>query len=508
MATGLINPFTLRFRSDYLEAAFFADYARRSVVLVRAALFLGFFQLALFGLLDRLMVPEAFRDILIVRGVACAVVLGFIAYTYAPAFRRRMQAVLVGPPLAAGLAVAVMAVVGQQSNDYYDYYAGLILVLIYVHVLLRLRFVLASAVGNVLIVVFLAVTALLGTPSAALLNTSFFLLSANATGMIASYALERYARLQFLQARRQERTNRELAGVLEGLRAAQARLVQQEKMASLGRLTAGVAHEIKNPLNFVNNFADLSVELADEVAEVLAGAGERPADEVFAEVSALVDDLRVDVAKIREHGGRADAIVRSMQDHAGVRQGERQPAPFNALVEEQARFALDAFLARYRGFAPALDLDLAPAVGLVPVVPQEVGRVVTNLVNNALYAVYERGRRAAGGDGAPYAPAVTVRTRAEAGAVVVEVEDNGAGIPAAIREHIFEPFFTTKPTGTGTGLGLSLAYDVVTQGHGGTLAFETEEGQGTRFVVTLPVPASPPAAAPGPAAPEVAAASA
>jgi len=496
MPAGSMHPLSLRFSSPYVEAAFQTDYTRRSILLVRAALLLGFGQFALFGLLDRVMVPETFRTIQLIRAAGCALLLICIAGTFTDAFRRRMQAALVLPPLIIGAAITTMLVVGQGADGYYDYYAGLILVLIFVHVLLRLQFVLASAVGGVLIAAFLTASAVVGTPAALLANNASFLLSANLTGMVASYALERYARLQFLHARSQERTNRELAGALDGLRAAQARLVQQEKMASLGRLTAGVAHEIKNPLNFVNNFAEVTEELTDEIAGLMAAVEGPPDEATCAEVKALVADLRLNVAKIREHSARADAIVRSMQDHAGVRQGERQPAAFNALVEEQAQLALDAFRTRHRGFAPALAFDLDPAVRIVPVVPQEIGRVVTNLVNNALYAVYERGRHAAGGDGAAFAPAVTVRTRRAADAAVIEVEDNGTGIPAALRERVFEPFFTTKPTGTGTGLGLSLAYDVVTNGHGGTLTFESEEGAGTTFTVTLPL--TPDAGASGP----------
>ncbi|HYE94949.1 MAG TPA: HAMP domain-containing sensor histidine kinase, partial [Rubricoccaceae bacterium] len=279
-----------------------------------------------------------------------------------------------------------------------------------------------------------------------------------------------------------------MAEVLNGLRAAQDRLVQQEKMASLGRLTAGIAHEIKNPLNFVNNFAALSGELVDELDAALANREGRPPEAVRAEVEGVLADLRQDVAKIREHGERADAIVRGMLEHARTQRGTPQRTDLNALVEEHVEAACAHFADRHDGFEAALDMDLDAAVGAVAVVPQEISRVVAGLVNNALYAVRERARAVSMGDGAGYVPAVTVRTGRAGERVRIEVADNGVGIPAAAREHVFEPFFTTKPAGEGTGLGLSLAYDLITHGHGGALTFESEEGRGTTFTVTLPAP--------------------
>jgi signal transduction histidine kinase len=477
-----VHPLTLRFSSRYLEALFQLDHARRSARLVRASLVLGLGQFLLFGLLDRVMIPEAFREIQLIRAATAVVLLGCIALTFAPWFERRMEAVLVIAPLVAGFAVTIMAVVGQQASQYYHYYAGLILVLMYVHVLLRLSFVTASTVGNILIAVFLATIAWLGTPAAALWNTAFFLLAANATGMIASYALERYARQVFVQARQQQRTNTELATVLEGLRTAQSQLIQQEKMASLGRLTAGVAHEIKNPLNFVNNFAGLSVDLADEIAESLRG------DSVSRTAPALLADLRQNVARIREHGQRADRIVRGMLEHAGATRGTRQVVQLNQLVEEHAMLATEAFRQRHQAFDANVVLELDASDPSYEVVPREIERVVEVLVDNALQAVFERAGEtdgAAQGDGAPYEPTVVVRTHRDAGAVRIEVQDNGVGIPDDLKERVFEPFFTTRPAGAGTGLDLSLAYEFVVHGHGGTIAFESEQGVGTTFRVVL-----------------------
>ena len=263
---------------------------------------------------------------------------------------------------------------------------------------------------------------------------------------------------------------------LAELRATQAQLVQSEKMASLGALTAGIAHEIKNPLNFVNNFAGLSREIVAELE------GDVHPDER----RALLADLKSNAEKIEEHGRRADAIVRSMMEHARGGSGERRAVTLNALVEEYAAHALHARKVRHRGFAPTLALDLAGDTGAVEVAPQEIGRVLINLIDNALDAT----RRHAEGASHGYIPTVTVSTRRVARGAEVRVADNGPGMTPAIRQKVFEPFFTTKPAGEGTGLGLSMSYDIVTQGHGGTLTVESEPGDGAQFTLTLPASSS------------------
>ena len=264
----------------------------------------------------------------------------------------------------------------------------------------------------------------------------------------------------------------ETEAALSELRTAQAQLVQSEKMASLGALTSGIAHEIKNPLNFVTNFASLSRELLDDLA--------READPD--ERAALLADLRTNAEKIEAHGQRADAIVRSMMAHARSGTGERDVVDVNGLVEEYATHALHATRVRHPDFAPVLALDLAADAGQAWVGSQEIGRVVVNLVDNALDAVLRRAKAEADG----YTPTVSVATRQAGGAVEVRVEDNGVGMAEAVRLRSFEPFFTTKPTGQGTGLGLSLSYDIVVQGHGGQMSVESVEGQGTTFTVRLP----------------------
>ena len=274
-----------------------------------------------------------------------------------------------------------------------------------------------------------------------------------------------------------------LESALLNLHEVQDRLVQQEKIASLGQLTAGIAHEIKNPLNFVNNFAGLSADIADELlAELRAHPDVRLSD-----VGSSIEDLRANARRISEHGRRADAIVRSMMDHARGRPGHPRPVEFNALVEEHVGLAFHGRRAANPTFDVAIERDYDPNVGRVAVVPQDLGRVVVNLLQNAFDAVL-----GAGGDGQPAAvsagrrPVVKVCTSRRDGVVELRVEDNGPGIPAALQTRIFEPFFTTKPVGLGTGLGLSLSHEIVVQGHHGTLDVEDAENGGAAFVVTLP----------------------
>jgi len=275
----------------------------------------------------------------------------------------------------------------------------------------------------------------------------------------------------------------ELTLSLARLEKAQAQLVQQEKMASLGQLTAGVAHELKNPLNFVNNFAQLSVELLDDLEDELREDEARPVGEALAGSADLIDDLRSNASKIREHGRRADGIIRSMLAHSRATPGPSRPAPLNSLLKEYIGLSYHGMRAEHSGFNVDIETDLSPEIGEVVMVPEEMGRVFLNLLDNALQAVRQR----AEAEDAGYKPLLRVRSRPwrEVGARV-EITDNGTGISEDARARVFEPFFTTKPTGEGTGLGLSLAYEIVVHGHGGELALETVEGEGTTFIVSLP----------------------
>ncbi|QIL77108.1 ATP-binding protein [Hymenobacter sp. HDW8] len=275
-----------------------------------------------------------------------------------------------------------------------------------------------------------------------------------------------------------QRANAQLQRQQEELQAAQSQLIQREKMASLGEFTAGIAHEIQNPLNFVNNFAEVSAELVGEL-----GTAQKSPDRDAALEADLLAYLSQNLCKIREHGGRAARIVQGMMEHARPSTGERQLTDLNALCDENLRLAYHGQRAKDPNFEVKFTTNFDSDLGLVPVVPQEIGRVLLNLYTNAFYAVSQQAARHENG----YQPQVLVTTRRRNGQVKLRVRDNGIGIPEAIQEKIFQPFFTTKPAGEGTGLGLSLSYDIVTKGHGGTLSVESQEGKYTEVIVSLPV---------------------
>ena len=273
---------------------------------------------------------------------------------------------------------------------------------------------------------------------------------------------------------------RELAKSLDELRAAQDRLVQTEKLASLGQLTAGIAHEIKNPLNFVNNFSALSAELIGELAELLGNA--ELDDKIRTDIDELAQMLKGNLDKVVQHGKRADSIVKNMLLHSREGTGERRPTDINAIVEESLNLAYHGARAENSSFNVVLKLDLDPNVGTAEVYPQEITRVLLNLISNGFYAAHKR-KEAAGDD---FEPTLSVTTRALANEVEIRIRDNGLGIPEEVRAKIFSPFFTTKPAGEGTGLGLSMSHDIVVKQHGGRIAFETEPGAFTEFIITLP----------------------
>jgi len=270
---------------------------------------------------------------------------------------------------------------------------------------------------------------------------------------------------------------------LRDLKAIQANLIQAEKMASLGQLTAGIAHEIKNPLNFVNNFAGLSVELLEELKETTAPALVALDQDRRTEVAEVIDTLTGNLERIVEHGKRADNIVKSMLAHSRGGAGERQRVDLNALVEEALNLAYHGARAQDQNFNITLERDYGKDIAPIELAPQEMTRVLLNLFGNGFYAANKRRRET--NDGA-FKPLLTVTTRDLGDAVEIRVRDNGGGIPAEVRDKLFQPFFTTKPTGEGTGLGLSISYDIVTHGHGGAITVESDVGAGTQFAVRLP----------------------
>jgi signal transduction histidine kinase len=278
----------------------------------------------------------------------------------------------------------------------------------------------------------------------------------------------------------QERTG-ELSQSLDDLRSAQDRLIQTEKLASLGQLTAGIAHEIKNPLNFVNNFSTLSAELIDELDETLGSASLDP--NLRADVGQLTRMLKSNLEKVVQHGKRADSIVKNMLLHSREGSGERRSASINGLVEESLNLAYHGARAEKADFNITFKHDLDPNAGAVDLYPQEITRALLNLISNGFYAAIKR--KAETGDEA-FEPVLSAATRSHGKTVEIRIRDNGAGIPPDVREKMFNPFFTTKPTGEGTGLGLSMAHDIIVKQHGGKIDFETKPGEFTEFIITLP----------------------
>jgi signal transduction histidine kinase len=263
---------------------------------------------------------------------------------------------------------------------------------------------------------------------------------------------------------------------LAELRATQSQLIQSEKMASLGELTAGIAHEIQNPLNFVNNFSEVNSELLAEMKEALQ-------NRAYEEASSLADSIDENEKKILFHGKRADGIVKGMLQHSRASSGVKELTDINVLADEYLRLAYHGLRAKDKSFSASMRTDFDKTLGKVNVVPQEIGRVILNLITNAFYAVTEHKKQST----EPFEPTVLVSTKRIDNTVQIAVHDNGNGIPAEIKDKIFQPFFTTKPTGQGTGLGLSMSYDIVTKTHQGEIRVESELGKGTIFIIILPL---------------------
>jgi signal transduction histidine kinase len=283
---------------------------------------------------------------------------------------------------------------------------------------------------------------------------------------------EAYARYE--DFKQLEDAKNRIEQTLSELKATQSQLIQAEKMASLGELTAGIAHEIQNPLNFVNNFSDINKELIDELKAELVTGNIQLANEI-------AEDIKENSEKINHHGKRADSIVKGMLQHSRSSSGVKEPTDINALADEYLRLAYHGMRAKDKTFSIITKTEFDNSIGTINILPQDIGRVLLNLINNAFYAVNEKQKQNLSG----YEPIVTVSTLKQNGKVEIRVEDNGCGIPQKVLDKIFQPFFTTKPTGEGTGLGLSLAYDII-KAHGGELKIETKEGEGSKFIIQLP----------------------
>lgn len=276
-----------------------------------------------------------------------------------------------------------------------------------------------------------------------------------------------------------EETNQALKNSLEELKATQAQLIQAEKMASLGELTAGIAHEIQNPLNFVNNFSDVSKELLEEMLEELENGD-------VEEAKTLGKDVIQNLEKIFHHGQRADGIVKGMLQHSRSHKGEKESIDLNNLVDEYLRLAYHGLRAKDKTFNSTIETAYDDSIDKLAIVPQDIGRAILNLINNAFYTVNEKKKRLSATAHNDFQPSIHVSTQKVKSKVIISVKDNGDGIPKTTLSKIFQPFYTTKPTGQGTGLGLSLSYDIV-KAHEGELEVATEEGLGSEFKLFLPI---------------------
>jgi signal transduction histidine kinase len=275
--------------------------------------------------------------------------------------------------------------------------------------------------------------------------------------------------------RQKQKANKILESTLTELKSTQSQLIQSEKMASLGELTAGIDHEIQNPLNFVNNFSEVNTELIDEAGEEIDKGN-------ISEAKIILNDIKENEQKINHHGKRADAIVKGMLQHSRSSSGVKEPTDINALADEYLRLAYHGLRAKDKTFNATMKTDFDESIGNINIIPQDIGRVILNLITNAFYEVDRKKKRV----DSDYSPTVSVSTKRENGNLMIGVKDNADGIPQKVLDKIFQPFFTTKPTGQGTGLGLSLSYDIV-KAHGGELKVETKEGEGSAFIIQLPI---------------------
>jgi len=275
----------------------------------------------------------------------------------------------------------------------------------------------------------------------------------------------------------------DLKKTLDNLKDTQNQLIQQEKLASLGQLTAGIAHEIQNPLNFVNNFSQLSADLADELRDIIQDEKDHLTEDSMADMEEIIGMIESNVKKINEHGQRASRIVKGMLQHSRGKSGDFQLTDLNRMIEEYINLAFHGVRAENKEFNTAIKFDFDPTVGEVNIVPQDLSRVILNIMNNGCYAVNEKKMKLK----ESFSPEISVKSERKDKYVVISIKDNGTGMPEHVKEKIFQPFFTTKPTGKGTGLGLSMSYDIVTTMHKGKFEVNSKDGEYTEFIIQIPV---------------------
>ena len=303
----------------------------------------------------------------------------------------------------------------------------------------------------------------------------YALLSGLIVLLVIAYILYRNNKQKQKVNERLKLQKEDLQNTLQQLRDTQSQLIQSEKMASLGQLTSGIAHEIQNPLNFVNNFSELNEELIDDACQEMRDGNTGAAID-------LMEALKTNAHKILQHGKRADAIVKSMLQHSRSGNGQIKPTNLNELAAQYFKIALQSLQSKDKSFKPSVQMEFDAGIKTIDVVPEDIGIVLVNLYNNAFQTTIEKKKQSKDG----YTPALTLFTRRAPGKVIITVEDNGEGIPPENANKIFQPFFTTRPTGQGTGLGLSLSYDIITKGYQGDLSFESKEGGGSKFIISLP----------------------
>jgi len=481
-----------------IEAAFKKDYYRKTIHSTRLAFTAGFLLYGLFGYLDLYVAPESINKVWLIRfGLACPVLLLALVFSYLKRYARYMQLVAALAAIIAGLGVDLIIEVTQPGEMAHEhYYAGIILVLLFTGSWLRLRFWYAFAANTSMIIGY-EIVAIFGqhflqseAGRLQFLNNNFLIVSSYIIALFTNYSLERHTRMDFLQRRtieseknkvnaqrlELEQQAAKLSKAVASLRKTQTRLVHSEKLASLGELTAGIAHEIKNPLNFVTNFSDVSMELLTDLEEQVAAENKE-------ETTALINDIKGNPEKITYHGKRADSIVKSMLLHSSKGTGQKEPTDINALADEYLRLSYQGYRARDKDFNAFMETHFDTNVGKIDVVAQDMGRVLLNLFTNAFYSVYEK-KKVSGSD---FKPTIKVSTEKGRESVVIKVQDNGLGISPKAITKLFQPFFTTKPTGEGVGLGLSLSHDIITTGHGGTMTVNSKEGEYAEFVIMLPL---------------------